>query len=94
MKKSLLEFLETLEESQELDNTTLGIIRIGMNIDPEFWDNFIRICNNPGFADLLRVNKVIVARWPSLIRGALEQIHKLDSELAVGKKATMIPTGK
>jgi hypothetical protein len=79
--------------TSESNSKAIGVIRSGMNLSPNFWADFLRLCNQPHLSELLGVRKEIVARWPSIIRECLDTVRRLDSEEATGKKANLITTG-
>jgi len=79
---------------ENIDLKAIVAIRAGLNISPEFWDNFIKICNqSQSLSELLGVRREVIARWPNQIRDNLANVEKLDSADAVTKKATLITTG-
>jgi hypothetical protein len=81
-------------ESVQPDSKAIGAIRAGLNQDPEFWTNFLKICNqSANLSVLLGVRREVIARWPSVIREHLEHVRRLDSEDAVNKRANLITTG-
>lgn len=95
----VLELMEeeniTLEHSNEMSNSrVIGAIRAGLNIDPQFWDNFLKVCNqSAALSELLGVRKEVIANWPNLIRNNLEQVRVLDGQDAQHKRANLIQTG-
>ena len=79
---------------EEVNLKAVVAIRAGLNIDPNFWDNFLKICNqSQSLSELLGIRRETIARWPGQIRENLANVEKLDSADAVTKKATLITTG-
>jgi len=79
---------------EDIDPKAIVALRAGQNIRPEFWDDFLKICNqSQALSELLGVRKEVIARWPNQIREGLAQIDKLDGAEALTKKATLITTG-
>ena len=72
------------------DTKSMEVIRNGLSLDKNFWDNFIKICNNDGLADLLDVKSSQMSEWVSRINAVLKRVQEADRR---GKKNTMLPTG-
>ncbi len=72
------------------DTKSMEIIRNGLNLDKNFWENFIKICNNEGIADLLNVKPYQISEWVPRIRLALKRVEESDRQQ---KKDKMINTG-
>jgi hypothetical protein len=72
------------------ENKAMEVVRIGKNLDKNFWENFTRLCNNTdGLAELLDVDVQKVGSWSSKIHEVLKKVENLDSN----KKNRMISTG-
>lgn len=74
-------FLETWERLRSINeqntDAAIGAIFTGINVAPDFWENFILVCNNKeGLATLLKINPDKVASWPLLIKQNLEKAKK------------------
>jgi len=83
-----------LESVAEPDSKAIGAIRTGLLQNPEFWTDFLKICNqSANLSVLLGVRKEVIARWPAVIREYLDHVRRLDSEDALTKKANLITTG-
>jgi len=88
--------LEQLDEhmAPEPDARMVAAIRAGLNIDPNFWNDFLRLCNSPALPYLLGVNKSTISQWPAKIREYLTHVETMDSQDASrNKKANLITTG-
>jgi hypothetical protein len=86
------------EEATVLENydnsKALVAVRAGSNLRADFWDDFIKVCNqSQSLSELLGVRREVIARWPAAIREALAKIDKQDSAEALTKKASLITTG-
>lgn len=94
---SFFQILERFDKQMtlgsDIDPKVIAVIRAGLNIDPEFWNNFILMCNNPHLSQLLGIRKEIIGSWPSKIKQALNSIERMDSEAGALKKANLITTG-
>ena len=99
---SLCRIIEQIEQEKEdqlalesYENFKAGVvIRTGMHLRDDFWDDFIKICNqSQALSELLGVRKEVIARWPSAIREALAKVQQQDSAEQSRKKATLITTG-
>jgi len=73
-----------------VETKAMEAIRIGKNIDKNFWDNFTKVCNNTeGVAELLDVDSQKVGSWSSRIHELLKKVNDKDTN----KKNRMISTG-
>lgn len=74
--------------------TKIIAIRAGNNLSNDFWDDFLKLCNQShALSDLLGVRREVIASWPQRIREGIAQVEKLDGSEASLKKATLITTG-
>ncbi len=79
---------------EDVDPKAAVAIRAGVNQRADFWDDFIKICNqSQALSELLGVRKEVIARWPTAVREVLAQVEKQDSLEASTKKASLITTG-
>jgi hypothetical protein len=70
------------------------VIRAGLNISEDFWDNFIQVIGNPdGVADLLGVSKENVSSWSGRIKSIMDQVDQHDDEKSREEKSKSLPTG-
>lgn len=84
---------EDHKEEQE-DNT--DVIKSGLNLDKDFWDNFMHISGNAdGLSKLLGVSKDKIISWNSKIKSALEKVQDDESgdDEKTGERSNMIGTG-
>lgn len=89
---SLMEHMSAADVQQ--NDATVEVVRSGMNLSPDFWENFIQISgNSDGLAELLDVPKHKVAGWASKINDVLDRIREADDGEAAHNKAKPIPTG-
>lgn len=57
------------------ETPAMKAIRTGLNIDDNFWNNFILICNNPeALSELLDVNMEKVASWGNKVKHNLDLV--------------------
>ena len=84
--------MEAMDSSRETDNDeSIAVVRAGLNIRPDFWDDFIRICGNAdGLSELLDVPKEKISNWSVKINKILEEIGTMDDAEAGSKKAQPI----
>jgi len=72
-------------------NKNNNIIETGMNINPNFWEDFMLVLNNSsGVSELLGVSKSKVLTWRKKIKDRLSVQEK---EIKVNKKNKIIKTG-
>jgi len=73
------------------DSKAMELIRVGINLDPNFWDHFMKISNNPeGLADLLNISTSDISNWSSRVGDALAKVKKTDGE---DRRNKMLQTG-
>lgn len=73
-----------------------AVIRAGLNLRPDFWDDFISLTNNSGaLANLLKVDDDRVSQWGVLISKALDKIKQKDTPESDSdsKRNNMVHTG-
>lgn len=78
---SFCQLLHHMESNlHENENTpAMQVIRTGLNIREDFWDDFISIANNPeGLADLLQVSPERITAWGGLIQENLDKVKEAD----------------
>ena len=73
------------------EDQELAAIRAGMNISPEFWQQFLLLANSPVLPELLGVRKEIVATWSGKISNLIKRVKDIDANS--NSKNTMIKTG-
>ena len=72
------------------DTKGMEVIRTGKTLEKNFWSNFIKICNNDGFAELLNIKPNQTSEWASRIKSALDKVENMDSQKSRNK---MLATG-
>ena len=89
---TLLQTWDKISPINENHDVATTAIVTGQNIDENFWDNFILVCNNKdGLASLLNVSPDKIVTWPSRIQQHLKEAGNLEPD-KVNKK--IIPTGE
>lgn len=74
-----------LENQEDLEKEK--IVRKGLNIDDNFWDNFIRICGDSNaLSKLLNVPKEKISSWSSIIQNKIQEINKKDKNISSSHK--------
>jgi hypothetical protein len=65
---TLLQAWDKINENYD-DASATSVIATGQNVDENFWDNFIVVCNNEdGLSALLNVPPEKILTWPSIIK--------------------------
>lgn len=84
--------ISILKEQKDIETPAMKAIHTGINIDENFWDNFILLCNNPeGMSDLLGVSSEQITGWGNKIKHNLELVNKnINSD---SQKTKVIDTG-
>lgn len=86
----------------EIDPTTVTgedsngeeAIRLGINIRPDFWDDFIKISNNAdSLSRLLGIDADKISDWPRRVKESLEKVTQEDKSLPSVRKQ-VISTGE
>ena len=96
--RDLLIRLSEQNEAPDSDSKAMDVIRKGLALSPDFWENFKSICNfADGLAELLvlsdeQKNK-ISSTWRQRIEQVELKVKENDSDAVHEKKATVIPTG-
>jgi hypothetical protein len=76
------------------ESKAMAAVRTGLNLKPEFWDDFIQVLGNAeGLAELLDVSREKITGWAGKIRDILDQVQKSDDEESKNQKAEFVPTG-
>lgn len=71
---------EEQESSHHHETKGMRVVRSGLNINEEFWDEFIQVCNNPDdLAELLGVSTTAVSTWATKIKEAVDKVKHADS---------------
>jgi len=74
------------------DKKDHNVILTGLNVDENFWNNFLLVINNSqGLSDLLGVSKNKISTWNKKIRDALKEHENRDQKVLRNKK--IIRTG-
>ena len=95
--RDLLNRLKEQSETQE-DSKAMVVIRKGLSLNKDFWENFKEICNySDGMAELLDLSDEqqtqIATKWRSRIEQVEQKVRETDSGAVQEKKATIISTG-
>jgi hypothetical protein len=82
------------EAAEHTSDRAMDAIRSGMNIRPEFWDDFMQLCGNAeGLSELLEMPRHKISAWTPKVIAALERVKQADDGEAAHNKAKTIPTG-
>lgn len=81
MAISFLKLWENMQkDAEDIDTQAMKAIRTGLNVREDFWDDFIRVCNNSDdLAELLEVRPDQVSGWGENVRSNLDKVNKADS---------------
>lgn len=96
--RDLLFRLNEQAQAPEEDAKAMVVIRKGLALDKNFWDNFKEICNYAeGLAQLLDLSPEqqtqIATKWRPRIDQVEQKVIEADSGAVQEKKATVISTG-
>jgi hypothetical protein len=74
------------------DKKDHNIILTGLNVDENFWNNFLLVLNNSsGLSDLLSVSKSKILTWNKKVKDAMKDHENRDQKALRNKK--VIRTG-
>ena len=79
------------EKEIPLEDSALTVIRSGMNLDEDFWNNFKLVINNSdGLSKLLHVPVEKIVTWREKIDKAIRAVKDKDGETNLGKNKKII----
>jgi hypothetical protein len=79
------------QDQQSAPDASLDAVRAGMNIRPDFWDDFIRLTGNAeALSELLDVPRDKIAGWAAKITQSLELVQQADGP---GDRSKTLGTG-
>ncbi len=79
-------FLEFSENAQEIE-----LIKSGLNLKGDFWDNFLIVCSNTkALSKLLDVQEHKICGWTSKISKLKE---KAKNDMNISKRSNILKTG-
>jgi len=90
--RTFKEYMDTAKSlyGDNKDTQAKAVVRAGINLRPDFWDDFMSITNDAeGISELLDVPKEKVANWASRIKDMLEDVDETDSEEKGGRSEIM-----
>lgn len=78
---SFFQLWEALERQGTAESPAMRAVRSGLNLREDFWDDFIRVCNDaPAVADLLGVSVNLVETWGSRVSESLDKVKGQEEE--------------
>lgn len=88
-----VELIEEQSTCESAENSkSILAIRAGLNVNPQFWEEFMQVCNqSSALAELLGVRQEVIGGWSAKIRTGLKQVEQMDR--GISTKAAMITTG-
>jgi hypothetical protein len=64
-----------------VDEKSQNAIRTGLNMSPDFWENFIKVTNNnEALGSLLNISPDKISEWGAKVKEALEEVKRQDKE--------------
>jgi hypothetical protein len=82
------------EKEQPLEDQAMAVIRSGLNLNDNFWKEFMLVINNSdGISQLLDVPVEKIMTWRKNIEKGLDQIEKKDQHGEVQKNKKLMKTG-
>lgn len=72
---------EEHDDAHHHDSKGMRAVRTGLNINEEFWDQFIQVCNNTDdLAELLGVSPTAISTWATKVKEAVDKVKQADSQ--------------
>jgi hypothetical protein len=91
--RKLWENINSEKRGTKEDRTT-SVIRSGIGIRDNFWEDFISILNNSeGLSELLDVPTTKISEWHERISKALEKVNQIDGEQKPMDNVKLLKTG-
>jgi hypothetical protein len=92
---SLYKLLESMDRSnKDTDDKAMNVIRTGLGVDEDFWDNFLLVINNSeGLSALLDVPTTKIGSWHNKVRQALSKVAQADERPNPKGNTKLIHTG-
>jgi len=83
------------EEADPSESKAMDAIRTGLNIRPDFWDDFLLVVNNStALSELLDVPSVKISSWHSKVREVLDKVQQTDAVPDPKKKGKLMHTAE
>jgi hypothetical protein len=91
---SFWQLMEHMASDDSPTDDSIEAVRTGINIRPNFWEDFIRLTGNASdLSILLDVPGEKIAGWASKINKILDQIQQMDDGTPSSRSKTL-PTGE
>ena len=91
--QKLWEKLEEFDDDVPNEDKAISVIRTGLGVDSNFWNNFLQVINNAdGLSELLDCPVEKIVRWRSKIQEYLDKVEDQDKP-KIHKKNKIIKTG-
>lgn len=92
--QKLWENIQIQKESSSKEDKAVSVIRTGIGIRDQFWDDFLQVINNSdGISELLGVPITQISGWHSKIKQALDKVKEADSSPELQDKGKLLKTG-
>lgn len=93
---SFQQLWENMEASRDepSESKASSVIRTGIGVSEDFWDNFLAVINNStGLSELLDVPVTKISSWHHRIREELDKVKQADGVPDTSTKKKMLHTG-
>ena len=89
----LWENIESEMQAPKEDKTT-SVIRSGIGIRENFWEDFLSVINNSdGLSELLDIPTIKISQWHERITKALEKVKQIDGGEETKDNVKLLKTG-
>ena len=93
--QKLWENMQSQKNKSSHDDKSMSVIRTGLGVDENFWDNFLQVINNSeGLSQLLDVPTTKISSWHSKVREVLDKVKEADSTPDLKDSGKLLKTGQ
>jgi hypothetical protein len=91
----LWENIQAQKEKTPHDDKAMSVIRTGIGVNDEFWDNFLLVINNSeGLSQLLDVPTTKISSWHDKVKHVLDKVRQADSSPELKDNGKLLKTGQ
>ena len=91
----LWENIQAQKEKTPHDDKAMSVIRTGIGVREEFWDDFLMVINNSeGLSQLLDVPVTKIAGWHDKVQHALDKVRQVDTSPDPTDSGKLLKTGQ
>lgn len=93
--QKLWENMQAHKENSPQDDKSMSVIRTGIGIREDFWDDFLMVINNSeGLSELLDIPSTKIATWREKVQRCLDKVNAADSSPDPKDNGKLLKTGQ